>query len=109
MQNSVALINPSLFEGWSSSVEEAKSLGKRIILSDIPVHKEQDPPGGRFFFPDRAESLADLMQEILEERNLDEDSKLLSEAHEALRKRKMAFAERYQNIVLYLLDHSATN
>lgn len=109
MQNSVALINPSLFEGWSSSVEEAKSLGKRIILSDIPVHKEQDPPGGRFFFPDRAESLADLMREILEERNLDEDSKLLSEAHGALRKRKMAFAERYQDIVLGLLDYSVTN
>ena len=33
--NSVALINPSKFEGWSSSVEQAKSMGKKILLSDI--------------------------------------------------------------------------
>jgi len=27
MRQSIAVINPSLFEGWSTSVEEAKSLG----------------------------------------------------------------------------------
>lgn len=38
---SVALIQPSLFEGWGTSVEDAKTLGKRIIMSDIAVHYEQ--------------------------------------------------------------------
>ncbi len=40
---SKAVINPSLFEGWSSTVEECKSVGKNMILSDLNVHKEQYP------------------------------------------------------------------
>jgi glycosyltransferase involved in cell wall biosynthesis len=42
MRSCVAVLNPSRFEGWSSTVEEAKSMGKRLILSSIPVHREQD-------------------------------------------------------------------
>ncbi|MBS4067762.1 glycosyltransferase [Sulfurimonas sp.] len=38
---SKAVINPSLFEGWSSTVEECKSVDKNMILSDLDVHKEQ--------------------------------------------------------------------
>lgn len=45
------LLNPSLFEGWSTSVEEAKALGTSLILSDIDVHREQAPPGTIFFAP----------------------------------------------------------
>lgn len=45
---SLAVINPSRFEGWSSTVEECKSAGKRILLSDIAVHHEQIPTA--FFF-----------------------------------------------------------
>ena len=30
MYHSVSLINPSKFEGWSSSVEQAKSMGKKL-------------------------------------------------------------------------------
>ena len=33
-----ALINPSLFEGWSTTVEEAKALGVPMVLSDLAVH-----------------------------------------------------------------------
>jgi glycosyltransferase involved in cell wall biosynthesis len=35
------VLNPSCFEGWSTSVEEAKALGKPLLVSDIPVHREQ--------------------------------------------------------------------
>jgi glycosyltransferase involved in cell wall biosynthesis len=41
MYHTMAVINPSTFEGWSSTVEEAKVLCKRVILSNIPPHKEQ--------------------------------------------------------------------
>lgn len=40
-QNSLAYINPSLFEGWNTGVEEAKIYNKFLVLSDIDVHKEQ--------------------------------------------------------------------
>lgn len=52
-----ALINPSLFEGWASSVEEAKSLGTRLIVSNLDVHREQAPEAV-FFNADDATSLA---------------------------------------------------
>jgi glycosyltransferase involved in cell wall biosynthesis len=35
------VLNPSLFEGWSTTVEEARSLGVPLILSDLAVHREQ--------------------------------------------------------------------
>ena len=57
-RHAVAVLNPSRFEGWSSTVEECKSLGKQIILADIPVHREQNPPGGIYFPWDDAETLA---------------------------------------------------
>ncbi len=56
---SLAVVNPSLFEGWSTTVEECKSIGKKILLSDIPVHREQDPVGGIYFDPKDPKSLAD--------------------------------------------------
>lgn len=59
-----AVVNPSRFEGWSSTVEECKSVGKRMLLSDIPVHREQLPQAG-FFDPDDAVALTDLMQAAL--------------------------------------------
>lgn len=37
------LINPSFFEGWSTPIEEAKALGAPLLLSDIPLHREQAP------------------------------------------------------------------
>lgn len=41
MKQSLALVNPSLFEGWSTTVEEGKQSMKAMLLSDIPVHREQ--------------------------------------------------------------------
>lgn len=61
MRACVAVIQPSRFEGWSTVVEDARALGKPILLSDIPVHREQDPPDARYFPPSDAQALARLM------------------------------------------------
>jgi glycosyltransferase involved in cell wall biosynthesis len=61
LRRSLAVIQPSLFEGWSTVVEEARCLSKPVILSDIPVHREQNPPEGLFFEPRSFEVLADLL------------------------------------------------
>lgn len=53
-----ALINPSFFEGWSTTVEEAKCSGTPMILSSIEVHKEQAKAKALFFNPDKAGELA---------------------------------------------------
>lgn len=46
-----AIIQPSLFEGWSTTIEEAKMHNKFIIASNIDIHKEQliDYPNKVFF------------------------------------------------------------
>ena len=63
MERAIAVINPSLFEGWSTTVEEARNLGKAILLSDIDVHREQAPPRGVYFKPDDGRELADKMRQ----------------------------------------------
>lgn len=52
MRGAQALINPSRFEGWSTTVEEAKSTGVPLLLSDIAVHREQAGESAVYFSPD---------------------------------------------------------
>jgi glycosyltransferase involved in cell wall biosynthesis len=59
LRNSVALVNPSRFEGWSTTVEEAKSFGVPLILSDLDVHREQTDGAARYFGVDDPVTLAD--------------------------------------------------
>lgn len=65
MKHSLAVIQPSKFEGWSTVVEDAKSLQKQILLSNIPVHIEQMGESAYYFEPDSAEQLKTLMQGFL--------------------------------------------
>ena len=66
LAHSVAVLNPSLFEGWSTTVEEAKALGKPLLVSDIAVHREQ--VAGRLeaqcFGVDDAAALAALLEKL---------------------------------------------
>jgi glycosyltransferase involved in cell wall biosynthesis len=61
MRRSLAVIQPSLFEGWSTVVEDARVLGKPTILSDISVHLEQNPPNSLFFEQHSPQHLAKLL------------------------------------------------
>lgn len=56
-----ALLNPSLFEGWSTTVEEARSMGTPMLLSDLDVHREQMGEDARYFDRHSALSLADAL------------------------------------------------
>jgi tetratricopeptide (TPR) repeat protein len=58
MRHSCAIIQPSLFEGWSTVVEDARAIGRPIIASDIPVHREQLGENATYFAPRDAKSLA---------------------------------------------------
>ena len=49
IQASKALLNPSKFEGWSTTVEEAKSYNKLMLLSGIKIHHEQAEFNAQFF------------------------------------------------------------
>lgn len=100
MRASAAIINPSLFEGWSTTVEEAKSLGKRILLSSIAVHREQAPEHGLFFAPDDPQGLARLMTETLSELEPRQEARNAELAAARLPDRVRAFALHYEDIAL---------
>lgn len=61
MRASTALLNPSLFEGWSTTVEEARSMGTPMLLSDLEVHREQMSNDALYFDRHSAQSLADAL------------------------------------------------
>ncbi|HRH65248.1 MAG TPA: glycosyltransferase family 1 protein [Bacteroidia bacterium] len=95
----IALINPSLFEGWSTTVEECKSIGKRAILSDIEVHKEQNPPLSDFFDPKDAKSLAEILKKRWHELQPGPDLKLEENAKKSLPERMNNYANNFVNII----------
>jgi glycosyltransferase involved in cell wall biosynthesis len=64
MRQSLAVIQPSLFEGWSTLVEDARLLGKPMILSDLAVNQEQNPPYSLFFDRNSPESLAKCIEDL---------------------------------------------
>lgn len=94
-----AIINPSYFEGWSTTVEEAKSLGKRVILSDIAVHREQNPPQANYFPPDNPELLASILWDEWN-KPIQNEAEAKENAHIASNERRLEFARKYQQIVL---------
>lgn len=61
MEKSLAVINPSFYEGWSTSVEEALSLKKYLFLSDIPIHREQISENVIFFDPNDPINLSKIL------------------------------------------------
>lgn len=61
MRRAAAIIQHSYFEGWSMLVEDCRALGKQIILSDIPIHREQSPPDATFFNPNDIQQLSTIL------------------------------------------------
>jgi glycosyltransferase involved in cell wall biosynthesis len=61
LRGAIAVIQPSLCEGWSTVVEDAKALGRPVLASDLAVHREQLGDGAALFEPHDAEALAGLM------------------------------------------------
>lgn len=64
MKNSIAVLQPSLFEGWSTVIEDSKALNKLVIASSINVHKEQLGDKGYFFEKEDYIELSNLLHFI---------------------------------------------
>jgi glycosyltransferase involved in cell wall biosynthesis len=62
MAGAALVIQPSLSEGWSTSIEEAKSLGRWVLASGIAVHREQLERNADFFPGDDPAALATLLR-----------------------------------------------
>jgi hypothetical protein len=99
MKNSIAVINPSLFEGWSSTIEQAKSYGKKIILSNIKVHTEQNPKEAEYFHPANANQLSKILLNIHKRKDFKNDQKLYNGAQKNMRKNLKIYSSQFFKIV----------
>lgn len=110
MLQSVAVINPSLFEGWSTTVEEAKALGVRMLLSNLPVHLEQcTGENASFFDPHNASTLAACMSRELESAQPQRKTSDIEAALARHGDRIRAFGYSYEQIVLELCGMSVSH
>ena len=70
MKHSQAVLQPSLFEGWSTVIEDAISLQVPVIASSLDVNREQLGPDGNFFQPHNDQELAQILS-VFPERKSD--------------------------------------
>ena len=99
LRAAAGVVQPSLFEGWSSLLEDARALGKKVYVSDLPVHREQDPPDARFFDPYSSEELAAVIVEDWETLTPGPDRVREQQARSFQEARAVDFAGRFLDVV----------
>ena len=67
ISGAVALVQPSLYEGFGLTAAEAIALGTHVIASDLPAIREATASNARFFPPGDASRLAAHMRTVLSE------------------------------------------
>jgi len=90
MNYAQAVIQPSLFEGWSTVIEDAKSLQVPLIVSDIPVHKEQLKENASYFNPQDFQELSEILLSFTKD-----DGNIYGESRERVK----AFATNFLKII----------
>lgn len=95
IRRSLAVVQPSLSEGWSTVVEDARVLGKITFLSSLPVHREQQPAGAAFFDPWNAAELAELIYEGWRQYSPGPDPAAEARARESIPELVREFAEKF--------------
>ena len=81
MHKAEMVLQPSLFEGWGTVVEDSKVLDKTVILSDIAVHREQMNDKCYLFDPEDSESLILSIEKALSEFVPDDVEKGINNMH----------------------------
>jgi glycosyltransferase involved in cell wall biosynthesis len=99
MRRCLAVIQPSLFEGWSSVIEDARSLGKPVIASDFPVHVEQNSPNSSFFERSNSEALAESISQALSTLKIGVNLQLEALARKDNKERVNTYGRRFLEIV----------
>ena len=95
MKNAAFVIQPSLFEGWGTVVEDAKVLDKTILLSDIPVHHEQMNEKCILFDPYDPVALADLIYRESQKEHHDDVEKGIDDMY----KRAMEYSKGFEQLL----------
>lgn len=90
MKHARAVVQPSLFEGWSTVIEDAKSLRIPVLASNLPVNMEQLQETATFFDPCNASELATKLE------NFNQQSETLR--YDSYENRVRKFAEDFMDV-----------
>ena len=63
-RNAAIVLNPSRYEGWSTTVEEGLAFGKQLLLSELPVFKEQAGSSATYFPSTSVTELAEVVNRM---------------------------------------------
>lgn len=99
MHLAIAVINPSKSEGWSSTVEQAKSIGKMVLLSNLKVHKEQAPYRSFYFNVNNKKTLKERIIQLHKNYNLIKEKKKMHYAKTKMNNVKKKFSIEYINYI----------
>ena len=100
--NAQFLINPSYYEGWSTTVEEGKILSKQMILSNINVHLEQRPNKAIYFNPNKYQELSKKLIKLNKNKNKNKNINInLDKLEKNYKKLRKSFSENYLKILNY--------
>jgi glycosyltransferase involved in cell wall biosynthesis len=99
MRQTICVVNPSLFEGWGYAVDEAAGVGKRILASDIPAHRDLAPPGCEYFSPTSTDDMADKLESVWRHSEPGPDTALETAARAQLPERIEAFGTSLFNVL----------
>lgn len=94
MNHASGIIQPSLFEGWSTVVEDAKALNQNIIVSNLEVHKEQLGDCAFFFDPKDEQTLIEQIKRVIQQ----DEKKYNFNYSESIQSSAMNFSAIIQNI-----------
>ena len=91
LRHAALIVQPSSFEGWSTTVQDGKALGRPVACSAISLHREQAPNAVGFFGPTAPKELADLLERVWPSLKAGPDAALETQALAA----EQAFANDY--------------
>lgn len=94
--HSKTLLNPSLFEGWSTTVEEGKVFNKKMILSNLKVHKEQCSNKATYF---KRNNPAELSKKIIQLSKIKNNYQKIGIIKTKFKKTRISFAKNYLKII----------
>ncbi|MBA9031434.1 glycosyltransferase [Rhizobium leguminosarum] len=98
-RRAAVVLQPSRFEGWSTTVEDTRALGRPIVLSNIDVHLEQAPPNASYFVAGDQNDLADKLGKAWLTSEAGPDFKQEDAARKAANLNSLAYARTFLSIM----------
>lgn len=98
-QRAICIVQPSLFEGWSTVIEDARQVSQYVLAACIPPNVEQIDTNVEFFEPLDADALAALMQRYAEH---DPTKKIID-----YQSNRVTFAQSFMRLLQDIMDDPA--